>query len=127
MRMAFMLEPPFRSLSLRGSGRQDALDYLTQWRMQKAGDLLRQEEESPDAIVAEALWFSLAPLRQEALHRVKNHVRQQQSEADSEIRTHLNAHLTSAEEKLLSELLELNRSEGLTRDQQAELQALYDR
>src|SRR5437762_13467139 len=78
--------------------------------------------ETPDAIVAEALQFSLQPLRQEALRRLKSHVRQQQAQSDPEIRAHLEARLTGAEEHRLSQLLEQNRIEGLTQEQQAEMQ-----
>src|SRR5205823_9184488 len=71
--------------------------------------------------------FSLEPLRQEALRRLKGQVQRQQRQTEPEIRAHLDARLTRAEQQRLSRLLERNRTRGLTEKQQAELQALYDR
>jgi predicted transcriptional regulator len=83
--------------------------------------------ETPDAIVAEALRFSLQPVRQEALRRLKSHVREQQDQSEPEIRAHLEARLTNGEQERLSQLLERNRTEGLTTEERAEMQALFDR
>src|SRR5438105_4857791 len=63
---------------------------------------------------------------QEALRRLKSHVRQQQAQSEPEIRAHLEARLTGAEKQRLSHLLEQYRVEGLTPEQQAETQALFD-
>src|SRR5438067_2284562 len=52
----------------------------------------RERRETPDAIVAEALRFSLQPVHQEALRRLKGHIRQQQAQSEPEIRAHLEAH-----------------------------------
>src|SRR5437868_2015804 len=94
-------------------------------------DMLRRaaqdRRETPDAIVAEALRFSLQPVRQEALGRLKSQVRQQQALSEPEIRAHLDARLTKAEEERLSQLLARNRTEGLTTEEGAEMQALFDR
>src|SRR5438445_9527894 len=54
----------------------------------------RERRETPDAIVAEALRFSLQPVRREALQRLKGHIQQQQAQSEPEIRAHLDAHLT---------------------------------
>lgn len=94
-------------------------------------EMLRQaaqeRRETPEEIVTEALRFSLQPLRQEALRRLKSQIRQQQAQDEPEIRGHLDARLASAEQERLSQLLERNRSEGLTPEEQAEMQALFDR
>ena len=87
----------------------------------------RERRETPDVIVAEALRFSLQPLRQEALRLLRSQVRQQQAQPQTEIRAHLRARLTEAEERRLSQLLEQNRTKGLSPEQQAEMQALFDR
>jgi hypothetical protein len=87
----------------------------------------RERRETPDAIVAEALRFSLQPLRQEALRRLKGHVREQQAQSEPEIRAHLEARLTEAEQERLSHLLERNRTQPLNSEEQAEMQALFDR
>src|SRR5436853_2757503 len=73
----------------------------------------QERRETPDAIVAEALRFSLQPVRQEALRRLTGHIQQQQAQSEPEIRAHLEAHLTGAEEERLSQLLERNRAEPL--------------
>jgi hypothetical protein len=86
-----------------------------------------ERRETPDAIVAEALRFSLQPVRQEALGRLKGHIQQQQVQSEAEIRAHLEAHLTGAEQDRLSQLLERNREQQLTPEEKAEMQALFDR
>ena len=87
----------------------------------------RERRETPDAIVAEALRFSLQPVRQEALRRLKGPIERQQAQPEPEIRAHLDAHLTGAEQERLSQLLEQNRAQSLTAEEQAEMQALFDR
>jgi hypothetical protein len=87
----------------------------------------QDRRETPDAIVAEALRFSLQPVRQEALRRLKGQIQQQQAQSEREIRAHLEAHLTGAEQERLSQLLERNRTQPLTVEEQAEMQALFDR
>lgn len=87
----------------------------------------RERRETPDAIVAEALRLSLQPVRPEALRRLKGHIQQQQAQSEPEIRAHLEAHLTGAEQDRLSQLLERNRTQQLTPEEQAEMQALFDR
>jgi len=87
----------------------------------------RERSETPDAIVAEALRFSLQPVRQEALRRLKGHIQQQQAQPEPEIHAHLEARLTGAEQERLSQLLERNRTQPLTREEQAEMHALFDR
>src|SRR5260370_36837418 len=87
----------------------------------------RERRETPDAIVAEALRFSLQPVRQEALRRLKGQIQRQQAQSEPEIRAHLEAHLTGAEQKRLSQLLERNRAQQLTAEEQAEMRALFDR
>jgi hypothetical protein len=86
-----------------------------------------ERRETPDAIVAEALRFSLQPVRQEALQRLKSQVDQQQAQSEPEIRAHLEARLTSAEQERLSQLLDRNRTEELTSEERTEMQALFDR
>jgi hypothetical protein len=87
----------------------------------------RERRETPDAIVAEALRFSLQPVRQEALRRLKGHIQQQQALPEAEVRAHLAASLTDEEQERLSRLLERNRSDELSTEERAELQALFDR
>jgi len=87
----------------------------------------RERRETPDAIVAEALRFSLQPVRQEALRRLKGHIQQQQAQSEPEMRAHLEAHLTRAEQERLSQLLERNRTQPLTAEERTEMQALFDR
>lgn len=84
-------------------------------------------QESPDQVVAEAILFALEPVRQEALRRLKVQVRRQQSLSEADIRAHLNRGLTNSEQKRLRQLLENNRNEGLSAEQQAEMQHLFDR
>ena len=60
-------------------------------------------------------------MRQEALRRLKSSIRQQQSQSEPEIRSHLEARLTKEERRYLSQLLERNRTVGLTEDEQARL------
>ncbi|HLK56278.1 MAG TPA: hypothetical protein VKU00_06925 [Chthonomonadaceae bacterium] len=83
--------------------------------------------ESPDQIVEEALRFSLQPLRQEALQRLNMQIRKQQNQSGTEIRTYVASHLTTAEQEWLPQLLERNRTEGLTPEQKAEMQQIFDR
>jgi hypothetical protein len=87
----------------------------------------QERRETPDAIVAEALRFSLQPVRQQALRRLTDHVRRQQAQSEPEIHAHLEARLTNTEQDRLSELLERNRTDGLTMEERAEMQALFDR
>jgi hypothetical protein len=87
----------------------------------------QERRETPDAIVAEALRFSLQPLRQEALQRLNRQIRQQQTQSEPEVRAHLEARLTEAERERLSQLLEHNRTEGLTTEEQVAMQGLFDR
>ena len=67
-----------------------------------------------------ALRFSLQPVRQEALRRLKGHIEQQQAQSEPEIRAHLEAQLTQAEQERLSQLLERNRNQSLTAEEQSE-------
>lgn len=94
-------------------------------------DMLRkaatERRQTPDQIVAEALRFSLQPVRQEALQRLKGHILAQQLKPAPELRAHLEAHLDEREQEQLSQLLELNRTEGLNAEEQAELAKLFDR
>jgi len=98
---------------------------------QDVSEMLRraatERHETPDQIVAEALRFSLQPVRQEALRRLKRQLRRQQSQSEQEIRAHLEARLSEAEQRRLSQLLERNRAEGLTAEEQGEMQGLFDR
>ena len=87
----------------------------------------RERRETPDAIVAEALRFSPQPVRQEALLRLKDHIQQQQAQSEPEVRAPLEVHLTGAEQERLSQLLERNRTQPLTAEEQAEVQELFDR
>jgi hypothetical protein len=87
----------------------------------------RERRETPDAIVAEALWFSLQPVRQQALQRLRDQIRRQQAQSETEIRANLETHLTGTEQERLSQLLDRNRTQPLTVEEQAELQALFDR
>ena len=86
-----------------------------------------ERQESPDHIVAEAIQFALQPVRQEALRRLKVQIRRQQSQSEAEIRAHLGRGLARSEQKRLERLLEHNRNEGLTADEQAEMQQLFER
>jgi hypothetical protein len=83
--------------------------------------------ETPDQLVAEALRFSLHPVRQEALQRLKKQLRRQQAQSEAEIRAHLAAGLHSEEEARLSQLLERNRTVGLNAEEQTEMERLFDR
>lgn len=87
----------------------------------------QERRETPDAIVAEALRFSLQPVRQEALQRLTGQIRKQQAQSELELRAHLEARLTEEEEQRLSQLLERNRTEELTAEERAEMQAFFDR
>lgn len=87
----------------------------------------RERQETPDQIVAEAIQFVLQPERQEALRRLKVHIRRQQSQSEAEIRGHLGSSLTGPEQKRLKRLLEHNRNEGLTAEKQTEMQQLFER
>jgi hypothetical protein len=87
----------------------------------------QERHETPDVIAAEALRFSLQPVRQEALRRLKGRIQQQEAQSESEIRAHLEARLTGAEQERLSQLLERNRTHPLTPEEQSEMQALFDR
>jgi len=87
----------------------------------------RDRRETPDAIVTEALRFSLQPVRQEALRRLKGQIQQHQAQSEPEIRAHLEARLSGAEQQRLSQILERNRTEELTMEEQTEMQALFDR
>jgi hypothetical protein len=44
----------------------------------------RERRETPDAIVADALRFSLQPVRQAALRRLKDHIQRQQAQSEDE-------------------------------------------
>lgn len=95
--------------------------------IQTLQQVARERRESPDEIVAEALRFSLEPIRQQALQQLRRQVRQQQEQSEPEIRAHLDATLSGSEQDRLSQLLELNRTRELTGEEQRELQALFDR
>jgi predicted transcriptional regulator len=101
--------------------------HLPQDLVERVRQAAQERRETPDEIVAEALRFSLQPVRQEALRRLKHQVDQQGAQPEAQIRTYLEARLTAAEQKRLSWLLERNRDEGLTAEEQAELQGLFDR
>jgi hypothetical protein len=101
--------------------------YLPEDVVELLRQAARERRETPDVIVAEALRFSLQPLHQEALRRLKGQVREQQAQSGPEIRAHLEARLTEAEQELLSHLLERNRTQSLNPEEQAEMQALFDR
>jgi hypothetical protein len=87
----------------------------------------RRRRETPGQIVADALRFSLEPVREEALDRLKRRIRKQRSQSEPEVRAHLKASLTEEEEDRLSRLLERNRDEGLSPEEKAEMQGLFDR
>jgi hypothetical protein len=61
------------------------------------------------------------------MRRLKRHVEQQQAQPEPEIRAHLDDRLTEAEQERLSQLLERNRTEGLTSEERGEMQSLFDR
>lgn len=86
-----------------------------------------ERKETPDQIVAEALLFSLQPVRQEALRRLNSQIHKQQSQSAIEIQGHLESHLTDSEQKRLSQLLDHNRTKGLNQEEQNEMQQLFDR
>src|SRR5258708_23902336 len=91
------------------------------------GHASRKRQETPDQIVAGALRFSLEPVREEALDRLKGRIKQQRSQSEPEIRAYLEAGLTDAEQDRLSLLLERNRNEGLSAEEKTEIQRLFDR
>src|SRR5258708_13720833 len=89
-------------------------------------DMLRQassnRHETPDQIVEDALRFSLEPVREEALDRLKSRIRKQRSQSDPEIRDFLEAGLTQEEEDRLSLLLEHNRNAVLSPEHKPKMQ-----
>ncbi len=101
--------------------------HLPQDVIEMLGRAAAERRQTPDQIVVEALRFSLQPVRQEALRRLQSHIGQQQSQSEPQIRAHLGAALAAEEQERLSRLLERNRTEGLTAEEQAELQGLFDR
>ena len=106
---------------------QEVTLHLPHTVMEMVRRAASERQESADEIVAEALRFALQPVRQEALGRLKSQVRRQQSQSEPEIRAHLDSRLTEQEQRRLSNLLERNRSEGLTPDEQTEMQRIFDR
>ncbi len=85
-----------------------------------------ERHETPDQVITDALRFALQPVRQEALRRLQSQIRQQETQSDPEIRGHLEARLTEKQQQRLSELLEKNRTESLTAEEQTEIQTLFD-
>jgi hypothetical protein len=86
----------------------------------------KERRQTFDQVVTEELRFALQPVHEEAMRRLKRHIRQQQSQPEEEIRRHLNAHLSETDQTRLAELLERSHEEGLTKEEQAELQTLFD-
>ena len=84
-------------------------------------------QETPDQVVADAIWFALQPARREALQNLKRHLRQQQSQTESEIRAHLNAHLTETEQQRLTKLQERSKEQEPTAEDLEERQELFAR
>src|SRR4051812_39395849 len=84
-----------------------------------------ERQETAEQIVAEAVQVALQPEYQEALKRLSQQVRKQERQSEAEKRAHLGSTLTSKEQKRLSQLLERNRSDGLSENEQVELQRLF--
>lgn len=101
--------------------------HLPQSVIELLSKAAEEQHESPDEIAAEALWFALDPVRQDALQRLKTQVRKLESKSEPEIRTHLDTKLGEGEQQRLSQLLDRNRAQGLTAEQQAELERLFER
>lgn len=101
--------------------------HLPQDVIEMLRNAAQERRETPDAIVAEALRFSLQPVRQEALRRLKSHIQQQQALSEPEIRAHLAASLTDEDQERLSQLLQRNRTEEISTEERMELQELFDR
>jgi hypothetical protein len=87
---------------------------------------VREQNATPDQIVAEALRVALHPVREEALQNLKSHIQRQSAESEAEVRQHLEARLGADEQDRLTQLLDRNRNDGLTTDERAELQVLFD-
>ena len=84
-------------------------------------------QETPDQVVADAIWFALQPVRREAMQNLKRHLRQQQSETEAEIRAHLGAHLTETEQQRLTNLQQRSKEQEPTAEDLEERQQLFDR
>ena len=84
-------------------------------------------QETPDQVVADAIWFALQPTRREAMQNLKRHIAQQQSQSKTEIRAHLNAHLTKSEQQRLTKLQERSKEQEPTAEDLKERQELFDR
>ena len=93
---------------------QEFTVYLPEDVIEMLQRAARERRETPDTIVTEALRFSLQPVRQEALRRLKGQIQQHQAQSEPEIRAHLEARLSGAEQQRLSQILERNRTEELT-------------
>jgi|SRR5579871_2342568 len=116
-----------KGMSMATTTTQELTFHLPQDIIELLGKTAEARRESPDRIVEEALRFSLQPMRQEALQRLNTQIRKQQNQSKPEIRAHLESHLTTTEQERLSQLLEHNRAEGLTSEEKAELQQIFDR
>ena len=86
-----------------------------------------ERQETPDQVVADALWFALQPIRREALHNLQQHIRQQQFQPEAEIRAHLDAHLTDSEQQRLTKIQERSKEQQPTAEDLYERQQLFDR
>ena len=86
-----------------------------------------ERQESPDQIVAKALQHVLDPVRLEALQQLKHQVLRQRSQSESQVRANLDTRLASKEQQRLSQLLDRNRTDGLTMDEEAEMDRLFER
>lgn len=80
-----------------------------------------------DEIATEALRLSLQPIRQEAMQRLEDQVKQQNSLPAIQQRAMLNARLSSEEQERLTNLLDSNRERNLTDAEQSQLDILYER
>lgn len=80
----------------------------------------------PDALIAEALRFTLQPLRQEALQRLQHQIQTQQTQSVAARQRHVTAHLPDQAQQRLAYLLERNRAEEITAQEREELQQLFD-
>ena len=86
-----------------------------------------ERQETADQVVADAIRFALQPVRREALRNLKQHIRQQQSETETEVRAHLEARLTDDEQQRLTSLQERSKEQEPTTEDLHERQQLFDR
>src|SRR5260370_3656804 len=90
-------EEGFRCAPQGGRGKTMAAPTTQEFTLHLPEDVIemlrraaQERRETPDAIVAEALRFSLQPVRQEALRRLKGHIQQQPGQSEAESRAHPN-------------------------------------